>query len=337
MTELESESSVGWTTAEVQALLGAVETVPLTDRAARTLAACLADLRERTRPGAHACAGCNASVPFGEEARHAERCERHPGRLRHDALLRVTERLVEENGGGLGLEPLPPPAYPPADVEHRFFEPFANALRRLSVEQRQDVDEKDRPRYASVVLNELRWRLHVADRTTEPCPWCGGVWPLEGFREHLWTCEAHPGARRAVALADALRERYGDALVDAALADDAVRSAREAVRALVVASQRYAASMGYAGDGQYYTKHWSEVPWRAALDVAECIVADARAAPMSPAVERHLTTLATLVKRCQSFWSGMGEGERGASLIQDAACREWEAQVAEAAASLGAG
>lgn len=325
----------GWTMGEVVALLETVETTPLFYGEGRMLKFAFEALRAvEPHASGSKCPGCQAGVLVGEQARHAERCLRYPARLRHEALLRVAARLVEAHGGPNALEPMPPLVYPPPDVEHRPGVRFPEALERLDAEYH--LAEKDRPSYASVVLGELRWRVHVVARETEPCPWCRAVLPATDFHQHLWRCEAHPAARRVVALSDALRERFGDAAVDAAFAEEAVQSARASLLALVQACGQYGGSMGYHGDGKYYTKHWSETPWLAALDVAECTAREARATSMSPGVERHITAIETLLRHCRSFWNGMGDDVGGRSIIESEECRAWEAQVAAAAATLEA-
>jgi hypothetical protein len=106
-----------------------------------------------------------------------------------------------------------------------------------------------------------------------------------------------------------------------ALEEERFLQAGETLQALVRACRTYAESMGYAGGGQYYTKVWTEKPWRFAVHLAQDFALEEARGPLRPELAALVTSIGTLVEQCLEFWNRMGEGERGASLIDAQRCR----------------
>lgn len=140
-----------------------------------------------------------------------------------------------------------------------------------------------------------------------------------------------PGARRSVVLADTLKERCGEAGLTEAINEDRALQARDVLTELIRACRIYAGDMGYLGGNTYYSKVWSEKPWRRALRLAEGFARDEFQLSMDPALVRVVSAIATLVRQSLQFWNGMGESDDGRSLIDAEKCRAWEAQVNAAA------
>lgn len=174
------------------------------------------------------------------------------------------------------------------------------------------------------VRRELSARLHAYDRSTDPCPWCAEVFPLETVRAHLSNCVAHPAARAAASLQSALENRQGVAEL---LASDRVHEANVELERLFEACDRYHASMGWSGGSVYYSKVWSEKPWRRELHRADVFVKNERLHRVDGALDEVLASISHVTKSSWSFWNGMSDGDRGESLIKDENCKRWLAEL----------
>lgn len=331
----ELEAKRAWSPEQVAELLQRLEARPLSREEQQALLACHASLKAVKYPSSGAavyCPWCGLEQLSRPDATwHIERCERHPGRVRYQRLGRVAARLFSRAGRQNDLAPVPPPTFVERDPDFLVFEDFATAVQRLSAPQSADTADA-----VWTLQRELRWRLHTIDRSTDPCPWCRAVFPMEAFIEHLWACPQHPGGRLSDVLLDGLLERFGDDAVREALEEDRELEARATLGALIAASRTYAAGMGLADGGKYSSKKWSERPWMRALRLAEHFARDEQKVPMRPALERLVLAIATLVQQCMSFWNGMDDDEDGRSLIDPECCESWEAQVAAAETSLAA-
>lgn len=263
---------------------------------------------------------------------HVSRCPNHPARRRYQQLSRVASAMCTRRGLANDLEPQPPLTFPERSRDDDFlhyvrFDEAVVSLGRenLSAQQRKDA--------AWSIRRDLRSLMHVAERESDPCPWCARVFPLEAFTAHLWSCERHPGFLRASVMADALKERFGEEALLAAVNEDREQQARHQLDELIRACRVYSGDMGWSGDGTYYSKVWSEKPWRRAFHLAAAHARAERQVPMEPRLEALVSSLATLAQQCVSFWNGMRYGDDGRSLIDAEKCRAWEEEVNAAAPS----
>lgn len=329
MENLVSTQNRSWSPRELLEVLERMETALLSPGEQEALLAGHAALANVKRPDARAvdCPHCgdHQSIPAHDASWHIARCERHPLRLRFEQLVRVANRLLAGTERARHVEGLSTLTFPTSGPAFPSFRPFAQAVAYLG-DPAASEDQRLDARW--MLRHELRWRLHAVDPSTDPCPWCLTVFPCETFIAHLWTCPRHPAAGRAAVLHDAVLERCGEAALHEAIAQDRLRHTRSVLSELVAACQRYAGGMGYHGHGQYYSKKWIEQPWLRALRLAEHHASDARAHGEEEPV---LSALSLLVKQCWRFWNGMGDDTGGRSIIEEADCRAWQAQVETAA------
>lgn len=324
-----------WRSKDVVELMERLELKPLTEIEQMVLierAATYAEVKSPKLEASHCPCG-NEQVSPTDASPHALECPRHPGRVHYQRLSRLAERWSTRHGKPNDLEAAPALVFPsrPADADFVQRMPFAEAVALLG---RADASPEKRRDAAWSVRAELRWRMHVAERETDPCPWCARVFPLETFTAHLWSCDQHPGTVRGVVLADALRERMGESSLATAIEEDRELEARAIFETFIKACQTYAGDMGYLDGDTYYSKVWSEKPWRRAMGVADAFAREEARSPMSPGLGRLITALTTLLAQSLRFWNGMGDDGDGRSLIRADDSRAWEAQVAEAEAVL---
>ncbi len=122
------------------------------------------------------------------------RTRSHPARQRYARLSRVASAMCARRGVVNDLEPQPPLTFPERSRDDDFisYVRFAEAVACLG---RQDLNAQQRKDAAWSIRHDLRRPMHVAERESDPCPWCAGISPLETFTAHLWSCERHPGFR----------------------------------------------------------------------------------------------------------------------------------------------
>lgn len=324
------------TNAEMMSLLGRLDVKPLSTEEQRALLDCSARL-EKTEypknsiwvPSCPYCSDCGISGT--DTSWHIERCERHPQRLRYERLRRVAAHLanaagrVDEEAATPAATFLPPHPLFPIRL------PLAEAVQVLGT--RAEPQRRDDAIWT--IRRELRWRLHVTDPSTDGCPWCRSLFSAEVFIKHLWNCPEHPGEKRGAVLEDRLRERFGDDAFNVAV--EAVREgeARAMLTMLITASRTYASSLGFMGEGQYYSKVWTERPWRRVMDLAKHFAEAEGAVPMIGRMETLVALTSKLAKTCLNFWNGMRD-DTDRSLIDATKCAAWEAEVTATEAALTA-
>jgi hypothetical protein len=319
-----------WTSGDVDRLIEQLEAEPLTEMEQSIV-------RRRFELYAHVkvpdlpalwCPCCGSDeLRRADACAHLVTCEWHPARVRYQALARVAAHALPPTLSS--TVSLTFPVSPPDDFARAW--PVAEALQALG---KPSLSKEERTSAARSVQRELRWRMHVAERETDPCPWCSGVFPLEVFVDHLVTCAQHPGARGQLVLSDALIEHLGEAGLQAALAEDREQQARAVLEHFIKACRAYAHEMGVYDDGHYYSKVWSEKPWRRASLHASAFVRSEGAASMSPAMARTVLALRTLLQRSLEFWNRMGDDGEGRSLIRIGDSDAWDADVQAAALAL---
>ncbi len=301
---------------ELLALLESLAARSATEQEVGGLRAALPDV-----PRSEACGHCAlVELPAYDAAWHLTRCERHPERLRYQSMHRLTMVLSGEDGFVDELRPLLH-----LEFEDDVIDDFAPPLRDALVALQRAPGTDERLTALATVTRALKARLHVVSRARDACPWCSGVFPLEGFIAHLSTCRRNPAATHAAVLRDALLGRYGEARVTQHLRDDRLAQALVSLRRVLDACAAYEASMGWEGGSQYYTKVWSERPFKRELHRAERVVIAEREEPyaMSPALDETLGRISVVAKQSWSFWNGMSDGERGKSIIEEDDCTHW--------------
>lgn len=319
-----------WQSRDVVELIERLEHKPLTEIEQLVLigrAATYAEVKSPNLPAPYCPCG-SEQVSATDASPHALECPRHPGRVQYERLSRVAQGWAVQHRKPNDLEAAPALVFPsrPADADFVQRMPFAEAVALLG---RAEVSAQKRRDAAWSVRSELRWRMHVAERETDPCPWCARVFSLESFPAHLWSCDRHPGTVRAVVLADALKERMGEPALAAAMEEDRELEARAMFERFLKACQIYAGDMGYLDGDTYYSKVWSEKPWRRAMDLANAFAREELKSPMRPGPERLITALTVLLAQSLRFWNGMGDDGDGRSIIRAGDSRAWEAQVAQ--------
>lgn len=316
-----------WRIGDVIALLERLEHARITEDERAVLELWWTQLEHVSAPPglrSGSCERCGFDFDAALVSRHQQHCARHPLRLRAERL----ERLASAAG-------LPVPVQvvfrdESADRDFRTDFSASHALNQVCGPQ-----SRERVEAARTFSEALLTKLHLTDRESDPCPWCDGVFDLQQFPAHLLTCRLHPGGERCDVLEDQLREQVGELEFSRAVERDRSAQLRASLEELVRACREYSDSMGWFDTGRYYTKKWSELPWKRALTVAEDVTKAERRESLTQVDSAHLAALTALVRASWSFWNGMGDGEDGRSLIHADDSEDWEAVVQLAADRLG--
>lgn len=267
-----------------------------------------------------ACPHCGLTVEVFDAAHHFRQCRHAPARRRYQTVVAIARTLAGEALTG-----------PLAELASLNFDPLDGLLTlargRLSTHLDWLADSNLRREAVESVRPSLLVQLHAADRATDPCPWCGGVFDVAAFFEHLSTGTACALTSHAEALSDALRERFGEegfvAVRQTMLRDFA--PAKQALEVFLAACSAYQSEFGFEGDERYrwYSKSYAEQPWRAAFDAAAAWLNEEKKTPTPSRVPMRELFMEVLdVSR--TFWNTMGDGERGKSLITAENCSVWE-------------
>ncbi len=309
-------------------VLGEVESRVMTADEQREVAWWERETRDLTRPrGPTECVRC-ASGEFNvaHATKHVTACERHPARVRYERLTQIARAI---GGRANRFEPVPGLQFETETRVPRYrFGTFADALTTLG---QPDVTDQDRRDALELVRGHLRWRLNVLDREADPCPWCRRCFEVSAFADHLWRCPRHPATVRADVIEDELRAYLGDAGFGAAVRLELAREARMQLAELIAACHDYRQDMGYEAANVWYSKAWSERPWRRACAIAERYAAEVHAdGARDDTLCVTLAALVQLTEACSAFWASMHDGDDGKSLISADHSTEWEARVAGA-------
>lgn len=264
------------------------------------------------------CPACGLIVERFDAAHHFAQCRHLPARRRYDVMVALARTLA-------GVE-LPEPLAALASLE---FSPLDGLLSLAWGRLKPQLDGLDTRALRAAEMGEVRTallvQLHARDRASDPCPWCGGVFEVDAFFDHLSNGAACALQRHTVVLSDALRERFGDVALEAAM--EAMkrdfRPAKEALQTFLTACRTYDGEMGFEGDElyRYYSKSYAEAPWRAACDAATKWLNLEKPSPSCAPVRAVFLDVLSI---SSSFWSSMGEGDRGKSLIAADTCAVWQ-------------
>lgn len=301
------------------------------------------------------CTACRAIEVRGVHASdHYPYCDQHPAYVRLRAVLDALD-LAPSTCVALGARQPVIPARPDQLASSLGLRAAKERPPRPYIASSHEVDqaltrllehEPRAPRSSDTVeqialLEEvlLQW-AHVHHRDSDPCPFCGAVTSMEEQVQHLFGCEAHPANAATASAQRALEKAVGAIVAGALLELTTYRNrVRDVLQALATSCRIYDGDMGW-GDGSAYSEGWSERPWRQDREVAEALLAEghppmpvvapwthgAEPAPVAAVradAEQLERALQGLCSACSTFWSGMGDGERGHSIIYDRLFPPW--------------
>lgn len=271
------------------------------------------------------CAWCGDRRAELFQAEHATCCAVHPAYERLSMAGAAASVLTQQ----LELPPASPPVVAPSSVRlsSRRLGPsdFESVLAAIVGSPTGTWSELEARAAAERCV--LEW-LHWVDRTSEPCPWCGAIAPLESFSAHLMQCVAHPAFRAAAELSELVRPHVDPASFALlwSLAHEAF-SARQWFSRARHAAATFRAALGWNGEAPYAhpvdEDRWEAVRHRVANVLAQETTRQLALDGSQPQPVRRLAHrlfeesrtaragLKSLLRVFSRYVGGMSEDERG--------------------------